>query len=354
MGCTGARDVITGSSTSLRFAHRFCGCGAGATRRLMRAAILTGDHTSDVCDVATPRLGPTEARVRVEGTGVCASSLPLWEGRTWFSYPLSPGAPGHEGWGVVDAVGDDVANITPGTRVAMISSHAFAEYDVCDASSLVPLPETLHGPFPGEPLACAVNVMRRVEIPRGSWVGVVGIGFLGAVITQLAAQAGAHVIAISRRQFALDLAERFGAQVMLPFDSPQAVHSAVRQIAGEKMLGCVIEAVGTQEALDLASSLTGVRGKLVIAGHHQDGRRTVDLQQWNWNGIDVINPHERDVARYVDGMRAAAQLVADGVVDISRLLSDPFPLERLDEAFAMTLERPDGFMKAVISPRRPM
>jgi threonine dehydrogenase-like Zn-dependent dehydrogenase len=320
----------------------------------LRAAILTGDQTSDVCDVATPPLGPTDARVRVEGTGVCASSIPLWQGRAWFSYPLPPGAPGHEGWGVVDAVGNAVSHIAPGTRVAMVSSHAFAEYDVCDASALVPLPDTLHGPFPGEPLACAVNVMRRIDIPKGTWVAVVGIGFLGAVITQLAALAGARVIAISRRRFALDLAKRCGACEMVAFDDANAVRSAVQRIAGDEMLGCVIEAVGTQEALDVATSLTGLRGKLVIAGYHQDGKRQVDLQHWNWNGIDVINAHERDVARFVEGMRAAAQLVADGTLDISRLLSDPFPLERLDEAFAHTVERPDGFVKAIVSPRRTM
>ena len=43
--------------------------------------------------VDIPEPGPGQILVRMEGSGVCASSLPLWEGREWFSYPQPPGAP---------------------------------------------------------------------------------------------------------------------------------------------------------------------------------------------------------------------------------------------------------------------
>ena len=56
----------------------------------------------------------------------------------------------------------------------------------------------------------------------------------------------------------------------------------------------------------LAGDVTGVRGRLVIAGFHQDGPRTVDLQLWNWRGIDVVNAHERAPAVALDGIRQAA------------------------------------------------
>jgi hypothetical protein len=57
-------------------------------------------------------------------------------------------------------------------------------------------------------------------------------------------------------------------------------------------------------AADLAGELCAERGRLVIAGYHQDGMRQVNVQLWNWRGIDVINAHERDPQAYVDGMRA--------------------------------------------------
>ena len=65
----------------------------------------------------------------------------------------------------------------------------------------------------------------------------------------------------------------------------------------------MIEAVGKQEALDLANGITGERGRLMIAGYHQDGPRRVTMRLWNWRGVDVINAHERDPRTYVRGMR---------------------------------------------------
>jgi threonine dehydrogenase-like Zn-dependent dehydrogenase len=65
----------------------------------------------------------------------------------------------------------------------------------------------------------------------------------------------------------------------------------------------VIEATGKQEALDFASQITGIRGRLVIAGYHQDESRKINLGLWNWQGLDVINAHERDPAISIRGVR---------------------------------------------------
>ena len=97
-----------------------------------------------------PQPGPTQVRVRLEGCGVCASNLPVFTGRPWFEYPLPHGAPGHEGWGMIDEVGSEVEGLPLGSRVACLSYHAFAEYDLAEAAHVVPLPEKLQSvPFPG-------------------------------------------------------------------------------------------------------------------------------------------------------------------------------------------------------------
>src|SRR3982750_3726402 len=85
-----------------------------ATRVMTRAAIIDAPHSSRIDRIAYPEPGEHEVRVRLEGSGVCASSLPVWEGRAWFSYPLEAGSPGHEGWGIVDAVGEGVRGISVG------------------------------------------------------------------------------------------------------------------------------------------------------------------------------------------------------------------------------------------------
>lgn len=298
-------------------------------------------------EVRSPGRG--EVRVRLEGCGVCGSNLPAWEGRPWFSYPLSPGSPGHEGWGSVDAVGEGVGGLADGDRVALLSYNAYAEYDIAPASAVVRLPAALAGrAFPGEPLACVVNILRRSAIEAGQTVAIVGIGFIGAALTALAARAGARVIALSRRRFALEMAERMGAAALVALEDPARAVAQAQAIAGESGCHCVIEAVGTQQALDVAAELTGVRARLVIAGYHQDGLRQVNLQQWNWRGLDVINAHERDPQVYRRGMQEAIELVARGDFDPDPLWTHRFPLEEAGAAFEALALRPAGFLKALI------
>ena len=172
----------------------------------MRAATLTGPGQIRIDRVPVPEPGPGQVRIRVEGCGVCASNLTPWAGSEWMEFPTEPGALGHEAWGVVDAVGDGVTGLEPGQRVAALSYHGYAEFDLADAESVIPLPEALAAiPFPGEPLGCAMNIFRRSGIEAGQTVAIVGIGFLGAMLTKLASDAGARVIAISRRSCSLEL-----------------------------------------------------------------------------------------------------------------------------------------------------
>ena len=249
--------------------------------------------------------------MRVEGCGVCGSSLPFWEGRPWFSYPAEPGSPGHEVWG----------RTSDGRRVTGLSNHGFAELDVLREDELVELPSALDDvPFPGEALGCAVNVVRRADIRAGQEVAIVGMGFLGTTVARLCEVRGARVTPVRRG------------------DEP----------AGEFLR--VIEAAGTQAALDVASRLVATAGLLVVAGFHQDGPRTVDLQSWNWRGLDVVNAHERDPQRYMEGMREAVRLAAAGDLDVSALVTHRFELDELEPAFGAASRRGPGFVKAVVCP----
>jgi threonine dehydrogenase-like Zn-dependent dehydrogenase len=67
----------------------------------------------------------------------------------------------------------------------------------------------------------------------------------------------------------------------------------VRSLTNSAFCDVVIECTGMQWPLDLAGELTRERGRLVIAGFHQDGPRQVNMFLWNWRGLDVINAHER-------------------------------------------------------------
>ena len=316
----------------------------------MRAARIVAPGRVEIIDAPMPEPGPGQMRVRLEGCGVCASNIPPWEGREWFSYPMPPGGLGHEGWGRVDALGEGVEGFAMGDRVAFLSNHAYAEYDVVGTDAAVRLPDALDGvPFPGEPLGCAMNIFLRSRIVAGETVAIVGIGFLGALLTRLCADAGARVIAVARRDEALDLARRMGAAEGFRWDDRWAVVDGVKALTGGAGADVVVECVGKQEALDLATDLVREMGRLVVAGYHQDGLRSVNMQVWNWKGLEVTNAHEREGAVYLRGIGEAAEAVASGRLDPAPLYTHRFGLDDLGAALDMTRDRPAGFMKALVT-----
>src|SRR5688572_2416402 len=146
---------------------------------VMEAAVLTAPGKCETRAVPIPQPGSGEVRIRLQGCGVCGSNLAMWQGTDWAQYPTEPGALGHEGWGVVDALGEHVTALNIGDRVAALSYRAFAAYDVARAEECVVLPPQLDDmPFPGEALGCAFNIFRRSDIHTEQSVAIVGIGFL--------------------------------------------------------------------------------------------------------------------------------------------------------------------------------
>jgi len=320
-------------------------------QRTMRAARITGSREFSIVEANVPTPAPHQVLFRVEGSGVCASNLGPWFGLPWTRYPLAPGESGHEAWGVVDSVGSAVKHVAVGDRVSAVSHHAYAEFDVADESSVLVLPPELDGqPFPGEPLACAMNIFERSRIEAGQTVAIIGVGFLGAVLTRLASLAGARVLAISRRRFSLDLAMKMGAFAAIELSDHQQIIDRVRDLTGGRLCERVIEATGKQWPLDLAGELLQTRGVLVIAGYHQDGPRQVNMQLWNWKGLDVVNAHERAPESYVNGMRAAVAAVSEARLDPYPLFSHRYSLEELGQALDATSERPSGFIKGLVIP----
>jgi threonine dehydrogenase-like Zn-dependent dehydrogenase len=321
------------------------------TRRVMRAARIVEPRKAIVEEARIPEPGPRQVRIRVEGCGVCASNLGPWLGLPWLKYPFSPGQSGHEVWGEIDDVGAEVRNLRPGDRVSAISYDGYAEYDVAGEDAVVKLPDSLaHEPFPGEPLGCAMNVLRRSDIRAGQTIAIVGIGFMGALLTRLASAAGAHVIAISRRDCALETARAMGASELIPMRDHAEIIARVQELTAGELCERVIEAVGAQWPLDLAAELTGTGGKLIVAGYHQDGPRQVNMQLWNWRGIDVVNAHERALERYVEGVEAAVAAVDSRQLNPAPLYTHRYSLEDLGQALDATFERPAGFMKALVIP----
>ena len=322
------------------------GCAA------MPSAVFARPGCVEVRDVPVSLPGPHQVLVRLEGCGICKNSVSAWLGEGNCPYPLAPGAPGSEAWGRVESIGAEVVEVAPGDRVGVLTDAGFSEYAVVDVERLVVLPETLDPePFPTRSMGGAVNVFRRSFIEKGDTVAVVGFGFLGALVTQLAVLAEARVIAVGRRPYALRIAKQLGASgavVQSEEAHPQRVVETVREMNGGRQCDVVIEASGAQSALDLAAELTRERGRLVLAGSHGDGRRLVDMALWSRRGFDVINAHETAPAILREGMREAAAAVACGLLQPGPLYTHRFGFDRIEDALRLAAERPPGFMKALI------
>ncbi|HLN22144.1 MAG TPA: zinc-binding dehydrogenase [Bacteroidales bacterium] len=315
----------------------------------MKISVIESPQKIVIRDSDLPGIGDGDVLVRLEGTGVCASNLPVWEGRDWFKYPFDPGAPGHEGYGTVAAIGPGVSGLLPGDKVAFISGHAYAEYDKAHFSEVVKLPVQVGGkPFPGEPAACAVNVFRRSDIDENQVVLLIGAGYLGCLLIQLLKNAGAYVVVVSRRNTSLHYAKMAGADHVIAFNDFYDTLGKLRNLFPEG-IPRVIEATGTQSAIDLATEITSIRGKMIIAGYHQDGMRTVNMQAWNWKGLDVINAHERDSAVYVSGLKEAIRLAGENILQPEKYITHLIEFQDINEAFRLLRDRPENFMKAVIT-----
>ena len=320
---------------------------------MMRAAVLAAPGEMRIDARAGARARPRPGADAAGGLRRLRLQPEPWAGPDWMQLPERAGRARARGLGRRSTRSARASTgLGVGDRVAALSYRSYAEYDVADADAVVPLPAALAGqPFPGEPLGCAMNIFRRSDIAPGQTVAIIGIGFLGAILTRLASDAGARVIAISRRPISLDLAARAWAR---PRPSRWTITGRiierVKELTGGGFCERVIEAVGKQWPLDLAAELmrqrrpagrrrlppgraaAGQHAALELAGHRRDQR-----------------PRARPGGLPARACARRSTAVASGRLDPAPLYTHVYPLERLGEALDATRDRPDGFLKALVT-----
>jgi L-iditol 2-dehydrogenase len=316
----------------------------------MRQAVLTGPRRFAMADEPMPAAGPGEVLIRVAACGVCASELDIYRGAAGHAgYPWHPG---HEVSGVVERAGDGVAAPAPGDPVAVWATEGgYGEYLAVPAAHCFPSGDVpLEMAALGEPLACAVNAVELAGIRLGDDVVVVGAGFMGQLVQRLVQLRGPRqVIVADPRDDALGRAAAAGATATVnPSRDPLA--DAVRALTGGTGADVTIEITGTQAALEEIGGCTRMSGTLVIAGYHQGPPRQLPLADWNWNAFRIANAHFRDVATILGGMRAGMRLLTSGRIALDGLVTHRFSLATIDEAFRTAIDKPEGFVKATVTP----
>jgi threonine dehydrogenase-like Zn-dependent dehydrogenase len=302
-----------------------------------RTARLVAPGRSEITseEAGSPAAG--QVLVRVLACGVCASELHAWQE----PLPAYPVAMGHEPVGTVLETGSGVTRVAVGDRVTGRAGPAFADHLLVDQDDLVAVPSGLSlDDSLGEPLGCVVEGLRRTRIDPGNSVAVVGTGYMGLLTLELLAVEGTmDIVAIDPRPDARSAALELGAHEAL---APEEVDAR----AGA--FDVVIEATGTQAGLDAATGLVREHGVLSILGFHQEGRRSVDMETWNWKSIDVVNAHVRRRDLLNEAIRRGLDLVRLGRIRPGRLLTHRYPLEDLDGAFGALASKPEGFVKAIV------
>ncbi|KUM25948.1 iditol 2-dehydrogenase [Mesorhizobium loti] len=318
----------------------------------MRAVRLEAIGSIALREVEKPSPGPEDLLVRIEACGVCGTDRHLLHGE----FPSKPPVTlGHEFCGIVEAVGDTVADIAVGDRVTgdpniscgrcshcragrvnlcsnlrAIGIHrdgGFADYVVMPQSQAFLLPAGLkptHGAF-CEPLACCLHGVDLAGIKPGASVVVLGGGVIGLLTVQLAKLAGAATIILSTRQASRRaLAEELGATATV---DPSAV-DPIEAIAGKAGLvpggvDVVLECAGVPDTVEQSMRLAKSGGTVVIVGVMPQGQKVA------FEPFDVLFRELKVLGSFINPFthRRAADLVASGAIEIDKLISRQVPLE---------------------------
>lgn len=282
----------------------------------IQAALVTeqGQPLSiETLELAPP--GPGEVLVEVKAAGVCHSDLHAISGDWPMSLPL---VPGHEGAGIVRAVGDGVTGVQRGDHVVLCWAPACGTCEPCHegtpllcdrldkttfrnklpwggsrlswrgaevapflgtacfATHTVVPQEAVVAVAPAVPftalaaVGCAVvtgvgAVINAARVPPGASVAVIGAGGVGVNVVQGAVLAGAtQIIAIDRAAAPLEVARQFGATHTVQPTAKTA--DAVRQLTGGRGAQFVFDTVGSPATLTDAVMSVRKGGTVVITG----------------------------------------------------------------------------------------
>jgi threonine dehydrogenase-like Zn-dependent dehydrogenase len=333
----------------------------------VRAVVIQRPHQAAFVEVEPPSCGPEDVLVRSRLAGVCRTDLEVLAGELDRRYVRYPCIPGHEWSGVVEAVGEAVADLTPGERVVcegycycgtcrrcrVGDTHLCERYDQLGFTRgggygelvVVPrrvvhrLPETvgLETAVLVEPASIVLRGLLKAQPQPGATVAVVGVGTLGALAIALARLfSPASVVAYGVRAEELELARRVGAE--------ETVDVANGALAHEGELDLVVETAGAVAALEAATRLAREGGRVVALGIAGAGR-------------ELCLPADRFVLRDLELLGSigytsavwsqALELLGAGLVDLAPIVTHRFPAARFEDAFRLLAER-DGVVGKIL------
>ena len=317
----------------------------------MKLATWRGESRFTIDEAADPAAGPGQVVVAVQTAGICGTDIHATQGLFPWTPPL---VMGHEYTGIVRSVGRGVSPRLVGRSVACEPSYGCGACAECEAGRVsqcarcvrvggfaerVALPATCVHPLPRgldpvtaamtEPAACCLSGLEQIDVPRGATVLVIGAGIMGLLTMVLARRRGARRVIVSdpieeRRA----TAKRLGASVTID-PTRENLRDRVLALTRGRGAELVCEAVGKPELLTEALALTKAAGALQLVGVNPKGSRLpLDLWDVHFREIRIGGAFGRGTA-----FRRALALMPK--LGVKRLVTARFPLEKIDEAFAL-------------------
>jgi len=305
---------------------------------------------------------PTDAIVRITHTTICGTDLHILKGDV---PAVTPGRIlGHEGVGVIDEVGDAIRNFKPGDRVLISCITACGScsncrrqlYAHCDDGgwilghlidgtqaeyariphadqSLYPIPpgvdeEAMVMLSDILPTGFEIGVLYG-QVKPGDTVAIVGAGPVGmAALLTAQFYSPANLIMIDMDENRLAFARQFGATHTIRVGECDPVQK-VKELTGGLGVEVAIEAVGVPATFDICQSILAPGGHLANVGVHG---KSVDLHLenlWIQNvfiSMGLVNTSTTPML---------LKTVESGRVDPARLITHRFPLDQIEQAYAV-------------------
>jgi 2-desacetyl-2-hydroxyethyl bacteriochlorophyllide A dehydrogenase len=329
-------------------------------------------------DVVTPEPGPKEVLVRIKAAGLCGTDLHIALEGT-IPTARTPIILGHEGAGVIAALGEGVTGWQIGDRVCFLPhvpcgecwyctrnretlcprtqilglhrDGTFAEFVAVPARCLVALPEDI--PFElGAILTDAVStayhaVAVRGAVQRGESVVVVGCGGVGHHAVLFARHLGAgQVIAVDVAEGALRRAREAGADATVNAGEEE-VPKRVKHLTDGLGADLAVECVGRAETVTTALKCLRRGGRAVIVGVGPERVTLPPLQAFVGMDLALLGSMGFDHA----DLEAVIGMVSRGELDLTKSVRETVPLPRINAALRRVAEgRGDGVRVVVVAP----
>ena len=295
-----------------------------------------------LADGPTPEPGPGQVRIRVILSPI--HNHDLWTVRGSYGYkPTLPAIGGSEAVGVVDALGDGVAGLRLGQRVAVAGLRgSWAEYALAPAAGLVPLPDAITDEQGAQLIAMpfsAITLLGLLGVGPGDWfVQNAANGAVGKAVAMMARARGIHALNLVRRDAAVAEMQDLGLDALSTegADWPDRVRAAtggapiraaVDSIGG-KAAGALLSLLADEGLLVSFGSMTG--GAMEISSGDLIFKQAVVRGFWGAKVSAAMPPEER--ARL---MGELIGLVADGALILP--VGGIFGLDRIGDAVRASL-----------------